>query len=107
MLAQSVSGSRGRTKAALHFMKKRVIGELFKGGMIILLRLYQHTFSLLLGPCCRFNPSCSTYAMLSIQRFGVIEGSRLALKRVIKCHPLRPGGYDPVPEVIENIGKET
>ena len=88
-------------------MKKRMTAELFKGGMIILIRLYRHTFSLLLGPCCRFTPSCSTYAMLSIQRFGVIEGSYLALKRVIKCHPLHRGGYDPVPEIIENIRKET
>jgi hypothetical protein len=88
-------------------MKKRTTAELFKGGMIILIRLYQHTFSLLLGPSCRFTPSCSTYAMLSIQRFGVIEGSYLALKRVIKCHPLHRGGYDPVPEIIENISKET
>jgi hypothetical protein len=86
-------------------MKKRTTNELFKEGMIILIRLYQHTFSLLLGPCCRFTPSCSTYAMLSIQRFGVIEGSYLALKRVIKCHPLHRGGYDPVPEIIENISK--
>ena len=88
-------------------MKKRTTAELFKGGMIILIRLYQHTFSLLLGPCCRFTPSCSTYAMLSIQRFGVMGGSYLALKRVIKCHPLHRGGYDPVPEIIENISKET
>ena len=107
MLVQSVPGSGGRTKTAFHFMKKRTTAELFKGGMIILIRLYQHTFSLLLGPCCRFTPSCSTYALLSVQRFGVIEGSYLALKRVIKCHPLHRGGYDPVPEIIESISKET
>ena len=106
MLARSVSGSGGRTKTALHFMKKRTAAELLKGGMIILIRLYQHTFSLLLGPCCRFNPSCSAYAMLSIQRFGIIDGSYLALKRVIRCHPLHAGGYDPVPERVENINKE-
>ncbi len=98
MLIQSVSGGGGRTETALHFMKKRMTAELFKGGMIILIRLYQHTISLLLGPCCRFTPSCSAYALLSIQRFGVLEGSYLALKRVIKCHPLHPGGYDPVPD---------
>ncbi len=88
-------------------MKKRTPAELFKGGMIILIRLYQHTFSLLFGPCCRFTPSCSTYALLSIKRFGAIKGGHLALKRVIKCHPLHHGGYDPVPEIIENFGKET
>jgi len=107
MLVQSVPGSGRRTETALHFMKKRTTAELFKGGMIILIRLYQHTFSIFLGPCCRFTPFCSTYALLSIQRFGVIGGTYLALRRLIKCHPLHPGGYDPVPEVIENIGKET
>jgi putative membrane protein insertion efficiency factor len=106
MLVQSVSGSGGRAKTAFHFMKKRTPAELLKGGMIILIRLYQHTFSLLFGPCCRFTPSCSTYALLSIQRFGVIEGSYLALKRVTKCHPLHPGGYDPVPGIVENTNKE-
>jgi len=83
-------------------MKKRMITDFFKGGIIILIRLYQNTFSLLLGPCCRFTPSCSTYAILSIQQFGVIEGIYLALKRMIKCHPLHPGGYDPIPDIIEN-----
>lgn len=107
MFAQSVSGSGGRTKTALHFMKKRTAVGLLREGTIVLIRVYQHTFSLLLGSCCRFNPSCSAYAMLSIQRFGVIEGSYLALRRLIKCHPLHPGGYDPVPEIIENISKET
>jgi hypothetical protein len=107
MLVQPVSGGGGRTKTAFHFMKKRTTAELFKGGTIILIHLYQDTFSLLLGPCCRFAPSCSTYAILSIRRFGVIRGTYFALKRLIKCHPLHPGGYDPVPEIIENISKET
>ncbi len=82
-------------------MKKRKITEWFRKGMIVLIRLYQHTFSLLFGPCCRFHPSCSAYALLSIQRFGIARGTCLALKRLIKCHPLHPGGYDPVPEIIK------
>jgi hypothetical protein len=65
-------------------------------GITILIRVYQHTFSLLFGPCCRFLPSCSAYAALSIQRFGLLEGSWLAVRRIIKCHPFHPGGYDPV-----------
>jgi putative membrane protein insertion efficiency factor len=69
-----------------------------KGGVFFLIQLYQHTFSILFGPCCRFTPSCSSYAFLSIKRFGIMEGTWLALKRLIKCHPLHPGGYDPVPE---------
>jgi putative membrane protein insertion efficiency factor len=84
-------------------MKKRTIRELAKGGLIILIHLYQHTLSILLGPSCRFTPSCSSYALLSIQRFGIMEGVWLTLKRLIKCHPFHPGGYDPVPEIPTNF----
>jgi putative membrane protein insertion efficiency factor len=82
-------------------MKKRTTHELAKEGLIILIHLYQHTLSTLLGPCCRFTPSCSSYALLSIQRFGIMEGARLIFKRLVKCHPFNPGGYDPVPEIIK------
>jgi putative membrane protein insertion efficiency factor len=66
--------------------------------LIVLIRVYQQTFSILLGPACRFTPTCSSYALLAIQRFGMIRGIRLAARRILKCHPLHPGGYDPVPE---------
>jgi putative membrane protein insertion efficiency factor len=79
-------------------MRKIRVTQALKGGLIILIHLYQHTFSILLGPCCRFDPSCSSYAVLSIERFGIMQGTWLAFKRLIKCHPLHPGGYDPVPE---------
>jgi len=79
-------------------MKQGKIKRVFKEGVFFLIRLYQYTFSILFGPCCRFTPSCSSYALLSIERFGIIEGTWLALKRLIKCHPLHPGGYDPVSE---------
>ncbi|MBP1696300.1 MAG: rane protein insertion efficiency factor YidD [Deltaproteobacteria bacterium] len=82
-------------------MKKRTIYELAKEGMILLIHVYQHTASLLLGPCCRFTPSCSSYSLLSIHRFGIIEGVWLTFKRVMKCHPFHPGGYDPVPELLK------
>jgi len=82
-------------------MRKRTACEWIKEGMIVLIHLYQHSTSLLLGPCCRFTPSCSTYALLSIRRFGIAEGSWLTFKRLIKCHPFHPGGYDPVPETSE------
>jgi hypothetical protein len=101
MFAQSISGSGTRTKRALHFMKKGPTYELVKEGLVILIHLYQHTLSTLLGPCCRFTPSCSSYALLSMKRFGVIGGAGLILKRLIKCHPFHPGGYDPVPEFIK------
>ena len=79
-----------------------MIRELGKGGLIIVIHLYQHTLSILLGPSCRFTPSCSSYALLSIQRFGIVEGFWLTLKRLVKCHPFHPGGYDPVPEIPTN-----
>ena len=101
MFDQSVSGNGRRTKRTFHFMKKRTIRELAKEGLIILIHLYQHTLSTLLGPCCRFTPSCSSYALLSIQRFGIMEGARLIFKRLVKCHPFHPGGDDPVPEIIK------
>ena len=62
-----------------------------------LIRLYQWTVSPLLGPACRFHPSCSQYAVEALLRFGVLRGSLLALKRLARCHPWHPGGFDPVP----------
>ncbi|KAB8198799.1 membrane protein insertion efficiency factor YidD [Marilutibacter maris] len=64
---------------------------------IALLRFYKRWISPLLGPRCRFYPSCSDYAMQSIARFGTLKGSWLAARRLARCHPLNPGGFDPVP----------
>ena len=64
---------------------------------IFLIRLYQWTVSPLLGSNCRFHPSCSQYALEAIERFGVLRGVWLAVKRIGRCHPWHPGGYDPVP----------
>jgi putative membrane protein insertion efficiency factor len=63
----------------------------------LLIRIYQWTVSPLLGPRCRFHPSCSNYALQAIQRFGLLHGSWLTLRRLGRCHPWHPGGYDPVP----------
>jgi uncharacterized protein len=62
----------------------------------LLIRLYQLTVSPLLGPTCRFYPSCSNYALEAIRRFGVVQGGWLAVKRLARCHPWHPGGFDPV-----------
>ncbi|WP_085931435.1 membrane protein insertion efficiency factor YidD [Desulfobacter curvatus] len=63
----------------------------------ILIRFYQIFISPLLGAHCRYEPTCSHYALEAIQKYGSIKGSVLATKRVLRCHPFRPGGYDPVP----------
>ena len=64
---------------------------------ITLINAYKRWLSPLLGNNCRFNPTCSTYAIEAINRFGVIKGCWLAGKRILKCHPLNAGGEDPVP----------
>jgi putative membrane protein insertion efficiency factor len=62
-----------------------------------LIRVYQYTLSPLLGPSCRFYPSCSEYAHQAITRHGPLRGLLLAVKRILRCHPFHPGGVDPVP----------
>jgi putative membrane protein insertion efficiency factor len=62
-----------------------------------LIRLYQWTLSPLIGPTCRFHPTCSQYALEAVLRFGVLRGTMLAGARLARCHPWHPGGIDPVP----------
>jgi putative membrane protein insertion efficiency factor len=71
-----------------HFSKKPAI-YLIKG--------YQRLIRPFLGPTCRFHPSCSQYTLESIEKYGNRKGIFLGIKRIIKCHPGNPGGYDPVP----------
>jgi len=62
-----------------------------------LISLYQSTISRVTPPSCRFTPTCSHYACEAIERYGLIKGGWLAVKRIASCHPWSPGGYDPVP----------
>ena len=62
-----------------------------------LIRLWQMTFSKLLPPSCRFTPSCSAYGYEAVSKYGAIKGGWMAVKRVARCQPFHPGGYDPVP----------
>ena len=64
---------------------------------ITLIRFYQLVFSPILGSRCRFEPSCSTYAIDSLKHHGLLKGGWLALRRIGRCHPWHPGGFDPVP----------
>jgi putative membrane protein insertion efficiency factor len=65
--------------------------------MLALIRFYRRRISPLFPPACRFYPTCSAYALEAIERFGARRGGWLAVKRLAKCHPFHPGGYDPVP----------
>lgn len=62
-----------------------------------LIRLYQLTFSHLMFTHCRFTPSCSHYTYEAVARHGVVKGTWLGVKRLARCHPFHPGGFDPVP----------
>ena len=62
-----------------------------------LIRGYQLLVSPLLPPSCRFTPSCSQYALEAVRRYGAVRGSWLAARRLARCHPFHPGGFDPVP----------
>ena len=68
-----------------------------------LIRIYQLTLSPLFGSNCRFEPTCSAYATEAIKKFGVLKGGYLSFRRLIKCHPFHEGGYDPVPDTVEDV----
>ncbi|HAI85132.1 MAG TPA: membrane protein insertion efficiency factor YidD, partial [Chitinophagaceae bacterium] len=70
--------------------------KLIQWPFITLIRVYQYGISPLLGPKCRFTPTCSHYAAEAIQKHGIIKGTILAVKRISRCHPRGGSGYDPV-----------
>jgi len=65
--------------------------------LLAFLRLYRLAISPFLGRNCRFHPSCSAYAIEAVERHGALKGGWLGLRRILRCHPWNPGGYDPVP----------
>lgn len=71
--------------------------DFFSRILIGCIYLYQKGISPLFPPSCRFYPTCSHYAVDAIKKYGVLKGMRLAVLRILRCHPLNPGGYDPVP----------
>jgi putative membrane protein insertion efficiency factor len=68
-----------------------------KSFFLSIIRLYQRFISPILPPTCRFVPSCSRYSYEAIERYGVARGGWLGVRRLLRCHPLHPGGHDPVP----------
>jgi uncharacterized protein len=83
---------------ACRYCTERESNPLIDRLLIAALRLYKRWLSPLLGQRCRFVPTCSEYAITAVGRFGAVKGSWLAARRIARCHPLHPGGHDPVPE---------
>lgn len=69
------------------------------------IRGYRAFISPIFPPTCRFQPTCSQYALEAVGRFGAVRGTWLALRRIMRCHPFNPGGYDPVPDEIWMVGR--
>ena len=61
-----------------------------------LILFYRHFISPLKPPCCRYIPTCSEYALIAVEKYGVVHGGWMAIKRILRCHPFHKGGYDPV-----------
>ncbi len=74
-----------------------ILKKIFSAPFVLLIKLYQWIISPLLGPKCRFSPSCSTYGIEALKKYGPIKGIWLTIKRLSKCHPWGKSGYDPVP----------
>lgn len=71
--------------------------ESMKKCLIALIRLYRRYISPMKAPCCKYVPTCSQYAIIAIERYGVLKGGVLAVWRILRCNPFAKGGYDPVP----------
>jgi len=76
------------------------VGTMAAAPAIWLIRGYQLVVSPMRPPTCRFYPSCSAYALTAIERFGLLRGSWLAARRLLRCHPWTPGGVDHVPHAV-------
>lgn len=87
MMSQKPAGERAGCEPARSLSQTMVMG---------LIRLYQRTLSRVLPPSCRFYPTCSEYGWEAVRRYGVWRGGWLIVKRLARCHPFNPGGYDPV-----------
>jgi uncharacterized protein len=73
------------------------VGRLPRQALILVVRAYQVSLGPMLPSACRYTPSCSAYAIEALERYGALRGGWMAARRIGRCHPFRPGGYDPVP----------
>ena len=85
-----------RTDIDLRSVIQRMSGGISRL-VILIIRFYQVTLRFLFPPSCRFHPSCSEYAIEAFRKFGPIKGGWLSVKRLSRCHPFNPGGFDPLP----------
>ena len=76
---------------------KTFIKDLPRNAVVLLIRFYRYALSPLFPPSCRYVPTCSEYALIAFDRYGFFKGLCLSLKRIGRCHPWHPGGFDPVP----------
>jgi putative membrane protein insertion efficiency factor len=81
---------------------RKTLREVIIAIPLLLIRLYQILLSPLIGQNCRFHPTCSQYAVSALKEHGLLIGSWLSVKRILKCHPLHPGGIDEVPPKLDN-----
>lgn len=72
-------------------------GKILSAPLVLLIHAYRYLISPMLGARCRFTPSCSEYALEALDRHGLLQGLWLSVRRLARCHPWHPGGYDPVP----------
>ncbi len=85
-------------KAVFKYLKKGLsfIGKLISKALILIIRLYQVIISPLFPNSCRYYPTCSSYSIQAIQKYGPLKGVLKAIYRILRCNPFSPGGYDPV-----------
>ena len=80
--------------------------DLAKTFVLSVLRAYQWAISPMFLPACRYTPTCSEYAVEAVDRFGVLRGTGMAIARVLRCHPLAKGGYDPVLRETDPVARK-
>jgi putative membrane protein insertion efficiency factor len=79
------------------FAAMNIVNKILSFPLLVAIRIYQLVISPLFPPSCRFYPTCSSYSYQAIRKYGPFKGLVLSFKRVIRCHPGNPGGFDPVP----------